>query len=324
MMLFRPHFLAGFVLLALAAPGGASGADLDAFSAWIEQHQAAAGNGGELPDARSSTATVPRSAGASAGSPEAGGASRPAEASPSPAANGSASTVAAEPAEPGAGAAPIIRVPDNGREDGFQWGSATRQSARFLAVEHGFRILTQQETRTNLRGPLFKDYVRSVKGLRGWDDGDSFWANYVGHPMQGAISGYIQIHNDPKGMYAEFGSSPHYWKSRLRAMAWNAAYSTQYELGPLGEAMIGNVGLVPGSKGFVDLVITPTAGAGWLVTEDAVDRYLIRYLERRVSHPVWRAVFRGTLNPSRSFSNVLRGRYPWYRDTRPGVHRYTP
>lgn len=201
----------------------------------------------------------------------------------------------------------------------FQWRPAFAQSLLFLGIQHGYRIADQPNTRAGLRGPFLRDYFDSVKGIQGWDDGDSVLANYVGHPMQGAVTGYIQVQNDPALRAVEFGEGSAYWQSRWRAFLYSAAYSTQYEIGPLGEAAIGNVGRTPGTKGAVDLVITPTLGMAWMVTEDALDRYLVRAFERKFQNPFARLVLRASINPSRSMSNLLRFRVPWHRDSRGGV-----
>jgi hypothetical protein len=67
---------------------------------------------------------------------------------------------------------------------------------------------------------------------------------------------------------------------------------------------------------YVDLVVTPVAGTGWLVGEDMLDRYLIRRLEDKIGNRKLRILIRTFLNPTRSFANVLRGHWPWYRDNR--------
>jgi hypothetical protein len=206
--------------------------------------------------------------------------------------------------------------------EGFRWRPALLQSLAFLGVEHGFRLTTQKNTRRKLRGPFFRDYADSVKGLSGWGDGDPFVVNYIGHPLQGAVSGYIQAHNDPRGITAQFGRNKQYWHSRLKGMAWSAAYSVQYEIGPISDASIGNVGKEPGTKGAVDLVVTPTLGFAWQIGEDALDRYVIVPFEGKVKNRAARVLVRSWLNPSRSFANILRGKAPWSRDTRPGVTRY--
>jgi hypothetical protein len=199
----------------------------------------------------------------------------------------------------------------------FDWTPALSQSMRFLLIEHGFRLTMQPNTRRRLGGPFFSDYADSVKALGGWGDGDNWFINYVGHPMQGAMSGYIQVQNDPKGRMVEFSSDQAYWRSRLKALAWNAAYSTQFELGPISESSLGNVGQRKGTSGYVDLVVTPTGGFGVMLAEDALDRFLVRKWESRTESLRMRGFYRVALNPCRAFANVLRGKSPWYRDTRP-------
>ena len=118
--------------------------------------------------------------------------------------------------------------------------------------------MLQPKTRAEMGGPFFKDWRDSIRGVRGWGDGDSVFTNYVAHPMEGAVSGYIQIHNDPRGRKLEISNTPQYWNSRLRAMGFAALYSTNFEIGVLSEATIGNVGKKPGTSGWVDFVVTPT------------------------------------------------------------------
>jgi hypothetical protein len=137
--------------------------------------------------------------------------------------------------------------------------------------------------------------------------------------MQGSIASFLFIQNDPRYRNTEIGREPNYWKSRLRALAFSWAYSTQFEIGPLSEASIGKIqGKYP-QTGFVDHVITPALGFGWTLAEDALDRYVIGWLERRVENPWVNLMARGWLNPSRSFANILRGQAPWFRDTRTGI-----
>ncbi len=217
---------------------------------------------------------------------------------------------------------PVIaprRGPETEPGPGFQWEPAIKQGSLFLAIMHGFRLATEPGTREELRGPFLRDYVASIKGLRGWGDGDPFIVNYVGHPFQGAVSGYIQIQNDPRFRRLEFSSARPYWTSRLRAMAFAAAFSTQFELGPVSEAAIGNVGKDRRTAGAVDLVVTPLGGLGIMLAEDFLDRFLVRRIEKWTTRPLLRALARGALNPNRSFANLMRFRTLWHRDTRPGV-----
>jgi len=173
-------------------------------------------------------------------------------------------------------------VPAASEPTGFQWKPALLQSGLFLGFQHGFRLGTEEATRAELKGPFFRDWSRSVQNLRGWDDGDPFVVNYVGHPMMGAVAGYIAVQNDPLYKRSTFGRNSHYWKSRLRALAFSAVYSTQFELGPVSEASIGNVQLHPPENGVCDFVVTPTVGLGWQIAEDALDRMLVRRIESRV------------------------------------------
>lgn len=200
------------------------------------------------------------------------------------------------------------------RDQGFHWSMAVNQSLIFLGVQHGY-AMTQPKTRRDLRGAFFKDYIRSVKSLHGWDDGGRFFTNYVAHPMQGSLFGFIQIQNDPKGMNLSFGNSNTYWRSRLKALAWSAAWSTQFEIGPVSQASIGNVGL-HGKQTYVDLIVTPIGGFGWIVLEDFVDKNIIHLIERRTSGNFYiKIASRTFLNPSRSAANLLRFKTPWHRDS---------
>lgn len=200
-------------------------------------------------------------------------------------------------------------------DEKFKWASASRQSLLFLGFQHSFRF-TKFKTRVDLKGPVFRDYIKSIKTVKGWDDGDSFLTNYIGHPAMGAVGGYIYIQNDPKASKLEFSRSRKYWNSRLKAMAWSAAYSTQFEIGLLSEASIGNVGMGDGRNGYVDLVITPTMGTAGIVLEDLADSYLIRQIEKRTQNPGIIRFVRILLNPTRSFANLLRFKTPWHRDNR--------
>lgn len=202
---------------------------------------------------------------------------------------------------------------DNPKNDGFQWGAAFKQSLLFLAVQHGY-AMTQPKTRRALKGPFFKDYARSVKSLSGWADGGRFFTNYVAHPMQGSFMGFIQVQNDPNGSGQTFGRSAAYWKSRMKALAWSAAWSTQFEFGPISQASIGNVG-EHGKQTYVDVVMTPAGGIGLLIAEDMLDKYVIRRLETRSKNYFLKIFFRTLLNPTRTMANVIQFKTPWYRDT---------
>lgn len=206
---------------------------------------------------------------------------------------------------------------DNGKTEGFHWRSAIGQSLMFLAIQHGYAT-TQPKTREALKGKFWKDYVRSVKSLSRWDDGGRFFTNYIAHPMQGAFTGFIYVQNDPKGLKQQFGASGDYWRSRMKAMAWSAVWSTQFEIGPVSQASIGNVGL-KGKQTWGDIVVTPTVGTAMLVTEDAIDRFIMKRIERSTKNFYVRIFARMLLSPTRTVANAFRFKPPWYRD-RPLAH----
>jgi hypothetical protein len=143
----------------------------------------------------------------------------------------------------------------------FNWKGALTQSGLLLATQRSLRMV-QRKTRAHLGGPFWRDYVTSVSGLSGWNDGNPVITNYVGHPTRGAVTGFVQIQNDPHGVALEWDPrNPAYWKSRFKALGWATAYSTSYELAPWGEAGIGNVGYDRGTMGYVDLVVTRQAAS---------------------------------------------------------------
>lgn len=197
-----------------------------------------------------------------------------------------------------------------------EWKGVLAQSGLLLGIQHSLRMV-QDKTRFHLDGPFWSDYVRSLRGLGGWDDGNPVATNYLGHPYMGAVTGFIWIQNDPKGRVVDWDPrSGRYWASRARGMAWAAVYSTSFELAPWGEAGIGNVGYDRGTMAFIDLVVTPLGGFGLMVLEDYVDATLIQKIERGGSGMRAR-VFRVLLNPSRSLANMLRFKRPSHRDRRP-------
>ncbi len=206
----------------------------------------------------------------------------------------------------------------------FNWRPALLQSLRFLAVQHALNTPTYRGT---LKGPFFRDWFRSVKAYRytRWSDHDPFIVDYIGHPMMGAVTGRIQIQNDPRGITLEFGKSKTYWKSRAKALGFSAVYAAQWELGPVSETSIGNLGSweyysqntgrLTNGTGAVDLVMTPVGGTAWLIGEDIIDRYAIQRLERVSGKKLWLLGI-SVLNPTRSVGNLMRMKTPWHRDTR--------
>ena len=212
------------------------------------------------------------------------------------------------------------------KSQGIRWGAVLLQSLEFISIEHGLRMAFDPPSRQAMskaieNGEFWQSYVRSLRSFHGWSDGNHFFVNYVGHPLQGAVTGYILINNDPKGRDLRFGRQKAYWISRAKAMAYASAYSAYWELGfPLSEAAIGNLGPEgrPG-LGAVDLVVTGTVGTAYLVAEDILDQYVTRSIERRWCRPKVIALARSALSINRAFSNLLRWKAPWYRDSRGGL-----
>ena len=203
----------------------------------------------------------------------------------------------------------------------FHWKNALIQSGIFLGIQHGYRM-TQKKTRRELGGAFFRDWGKSVKGLRGWKDPDSFFINYVAHPLQGGLTGRIFVNNSDRAKKQEFGKSRAYWISRFKAMGWSAVWSAQFELGPISEASLGNVGIREkrgrSTMAFVDLVVTPTVGTGVLIGEDAIDKYILKNMVEKNARKTTAKIriLRSVLTPTMSVANLLRGKVPWKRDDR--------
>ena len=200
--------------------------------------------------------------------------------------------------------------------DGADVLGAFTDSFKLVLIEHAWRIAFQEKTRAELGGPFWIDYHRSVRIPRQWGDTDADWTNYIGHPIHGAGAGYIWLDHEPNAPYA-FTNTRRYWASRTRAMAWSAVYSLQFEIGPLSEASIGNVGMRPETTGWVDHVVTPLGAFVLIVAEDALDRYVVPWTEQRVTNPFLRMLIRMSASPGRTLSNSASGRAPWHRDGRP-------
>ena len=222
------------------------------------------------------------------------------------------------------------------------WKGLLLQSLAFEGVQNTARVIIADEQLRHflLNKPFWSDYWASLHqyNMRRWNDGDSFKVNYLGHPMEGAIAGYLEIQNDPHGRALRISRDPDYWHSRFRGFLWATVYSTQWEIGPLGEAGIFNQGgftysincaLTSGqpgipcdspkapstnNTGWVDFIVTPTVGTLWLLGEDMVDRYITDALVERHPEAFKYKLLRSSANPTRSLANMLRGQYPWYRD----------
>jgi hypothetical protein len=220
-----------------------------------------------------------------------------------------------------------ILGPGREKHQGFMWKNALAETFFFLSVEHVYRVFGMPDSKPELGGPVFRDYFRSVANLHGWDDKDPFQIQYVGHSLQGEVAAHIEIQNDPRGRYMHWGSGG-YWGSRLRAMAYAAAYGAQFKIGPLSEAMIGNVGLPNqyrqrpvtedsenGRMALSEFFVDPIGGFALTIVEDLMEHYVVSKFERKGPH--WARLARTFFCPTRSVANLGRFRWTWYRDGRP-------
>jgi hypothetical protein len=216
----------------------------------------------------------------------------------------------------------VTKTAQSEEKERFHWKPALIQSGIFLGIQHGYRVLRQKYTRAELGGPFFRDWAKSVKSLRGWKDGNIFFINYIAHPLQGGLTGRIFVNNSDRAKKQEFGKSKKYWEGRAKALGWSAFWSTQFELGLISEANIGNVGLRPkpgySSMAYVDLVVTPVVGTAVLVGEDAIDKYILKnWVEKNARKTTLKIrILRSILTPTTSIANLLRGKVPWKRETR--------
>jgi len=181
--------------------------------------------------------------------------------------------------------------------------------------------------------PFFHDWFASYKdyNMSRWGDGDDFVVNDVGHPLEGAVFARNFLINSPNSQVA-IGKNSRYWMSRLKALAWAAAWSTQSEIGPMSETNIGNQGgytYVPycgrylsclnnpkypkpptNNTGWTDFIITPTVGLAWVLGEDTIDKYIVTPIA--IKHHIFGGrILRSALEPSRGFAALFAGKLPW-------------
>ena len=235
---------------------------------------------------------------------------------------------------------PFVSTHNTSRAEGFHWSRALLESFTFLSIEQAYVVHDDYRWVTAENGVPFNHYWRDYKQSlhtwinSGWDDGDPVLYSYVGHPIQGALTGYIQIQNDPKGRDLELSNTKQYWHSRLKALAWNAVYSTQWNIGPLSELTVEKYGTAvrtpwnqdgtwPCTRkpcvtgvGQVDLVMTPVGGFAWMITEDFLDKAIARRVEGATRNHFLIDLTRCALNPIRGGANILHGKWPWYRASR--------
>jgi hypothetical protein len=225
----------------------------------------------------------------------------------------------------------------------FHWGRALVESFALLSIEQAYVL--KDDWRWVAGGNsengvpfnhYWRDYKQSLSSWihSGWNDGDPNMYGYVGHPIQGVAASYIYLQNDPQSEKLEFSKTKAYWRSRFMATLWNAAYSTQWNIGPISEATVEKYGTKqrpPWNQdgswpcttkncytgvGQIDLVMTPVAGFGWMVGEDILDRFVTRRVEGATRNRFLIDATRCGLDPIRVGTNILHGKRPWYRASR--------
>jgi hypothetical protein len=175
--------------------------------------------------------------------------------------------------------------------------------------EHVLRVLSQDFTRQQLKGKFWPEYFDSVHVPQKWGDKDHWQVNYIGHAMSGGAFARIwMVQREPRTTTA-----PQYFKALGRALIFTSICSIQYEMGPMSEASIGNVGLNPDDLGWNDYIWTPIGGVLWTMAEDGIDKYALTWIDKHVPFMMAKAAARMILNPSRMLANIGMNRTPWSR-----------
>src|SRR5262245_49796553 len=134
-------------------------------------------------------------------------------------------------------------VPDTS----VRWGKVIRQTLTMQAIQHSFFMTEPKARRALGSGPWFHDWFQSASSPfvePHWSDGGRFLVNYIAHPMAGSSYAYIFRQNDPLAMRLEFGQ-PGYFSHLAKESGIAALSSLQWEIGPMSEASIENVGMAP-------------------------------------------------------------------------------
>lgn len=220
---------------------------------------------------------------------------------------------------------------------GLHWRRALTEAATFLVIEQAYVVHTDFRWVVSENGIPFnhywRDYMQSLTSWwhAGWSAGENPLYNYLGHPIQGAITSYIEINNDSRYSTLEFSNSKAYWKSRLKATIFNTVYSTQWSIGLLSEPTVekyGSKDRAPWNAngtypcdtntcysgvGKVNLVMTPVGGLGWVLAEDILDKKVAEPFEANHQNRFLINFVRSATNPIRGGANILHGNRPWYR-----------
>jgi len=216
----------------------------------------------------------------------------------------------------------------------WNWKASTLQSFEFTMFNHVWRAAWDPSLRYQLaHKPFFHDWFTSYGGynLHRWGDGDDFVVNYVGHPLQGAVTSRIYLQNDPRS-FVKISKSHNYWVPLGWSTLWSALWQVQWKVGPFSETSFGNAGgweYVPGcgtdlaclnnpkypkpptnNTGLTDWVSTSLIGDVWVIGEDTLDRFVVAPIAR--NHRILGGrILRACLEPSRDFAAIVAGKFVW-------------
>lgn len=188
-------------------------------------------------------------------------------------------------------------------ESNVKWKPLIYQSLLRLTIENSVRIM-QEKTREELGGPFFKDWYKSATTWGLWDDGDSWKTNWILHPLGGSFSCFMFAEKDKISKEAKFGWNKNYFRAKKRQILYAAIYSAAFELGPISESSIGNVGLHPdpskhkGRQTLQDHIVTPLVGGALSIAEDSLRAKVICPLAKK--NKVLGRILSIPLNPTRS------------------------
>jgi hypothetical protein len=123
----------------------------------------------------------------------------------------------------------------------YHWKGLLAQSMEFSLMENGFRLATDDTMRFQLaHKPFWHDYVAFIKQYT-WAAGTTAKAScQLRWPSAaGSVGAFIEVQNSESQPRLQW-NEPGYWRSRWLAFLWTTAYSTHWEISPLGEAGIGS------------------------------------------------------------------------------------
>jgi hypothetical protein len=216
----------------------------------------------------------------------------------------------------------------------WNWKASTLQSFEFTMFNHVWRAAWDPSLRYQLaHKPFYHDWFASYGGynLHRWGDGDDFVVNYVGHPLQGAVTSRNYLINDPRS-HVQISKNRNYWVPLAWSTLWSAVWQVQWKVGPFSETSFGNAGgweYVPGcgtdlaclhnpkypkpptnNTGLTDWISTPLIGDAWVLAEDTLDRFVVVPIAR--NHRILGGrILRACLEPSRDFAAVFAGKLVW-------------